>query len=95
MNTVNENLKAFLDESGRVKRWPKKSADKKNVLQYLQAKFNEGRTYSEAEVNTVLQMWHTFNDHALLRREMYNNFLLDRTPDCREYRITKQPDNTL
>lgn len=86
MNT-NESILQFLDGSGRLIRWPKKKTDKLNVLKYLQGKFEINTRYSELEVNNVLEKWHTFNDYALLRRELVENFLINRTPDCREYRL--------
>jgi hypothetical protein len=80
-----DGIEAFLDGSGRVARWPRKKGDKFLVLRYLQGKFEIDAKYSEREVNGILMKWHAFNDHALLRRELFNAFLLDRTPDCREY----------
>nr|WP_253716184.1 DUF2087 domain-containing protein [Treponema denticola] len=82
---LKEQISQFLDKNGRIVRWPKKTYDKINVLKYLQGKFEPDKKYSEIEVNAVLKTWHTFNDHALLRRELFDKFLLERTPDCKEY----------
>ena len=82
---LKEQISQFLDKNGRIVRWPKKTYDKINVLKYLQGKFEPDKKYSEVEVNAVLKTWHTFNDHALLRRELFDKFLLERTPDCKEY----------
>ena len=84
-SVLKEQISQFLDEEGRIVRWPKKTSDKINVLKYLQGKFEPDKKYSEVEVNAVLKTWHTFNDHALLRRELFDKFLLERTPDCKEY----------
>ena len=86
-SVLKEQISQFLDEEGRIVRWPKKTYDKINVLKYLQGKFESDKKYSEIEVNAVLKTWHTFNDHALLRRELFDKFLLERTPDCKEYWI--------
>jgi hypothetical protein len=87
MNKADDKFQKLLDERGRVKRWPTKKAVKLLVLQYLQSKFEKGKKYSEKEFSSILKEWHLFNDHALLRREMYDNYLVDRTRDGREYRL--------
>lgn len=94
MNT-NEPILQFLDESGRLIRWPKKKTDKLNVLKYLQGKFEINIRYSELEVNNLLIKWHTFNDHALLRRELFDKSFLNRTPDCREYWLNTAADTVV
>jgi hypothetical protein len=81
---------SFLDAEGRVTRWPKKKAEKLEVLRYLRGKMLPGVAYSERQVNELLGRWHLFGDHALLRREMYDNYLIDRTPDGREYRVREE-----
>lgn len=75
----------LLDREGRVKRWPKKSAEKTYVLQYLTGKLERGRRYREREINEILRTWHAFGDHALLRRELYDRHLVNRTPDGSQY----------
>jgi hypothetical protein len=92
MDEPMDGIDAFLDGSGRVVRWPRKDRDKFLVLRYLQGKFERDVKYCEREVNEILVKWHTFNDHALLRRELYNTFFLDRRPDCREYWVNVERD---
>lgn len=77
--------KTFINADGIVFRWVKKEAEKEAVMQYLQTKFEVGKHYTEREVNDILKMWHSFNDHALLRRELFDRRYLERTADCREY----------
>ena len=55
------------------------------ALEFLAAKFEVGREYSEKEVNEILNQNHTFGDPAMLRRELYIARLLDRTPDGSRY----------
>jgi hypothetical protein len=81
------DISNLLDENGKVKRWPKKKEEKIEVLKYLNTKFEEGKQYSEKEVNEILNKWHNFSDYALLRREMFDNYLLERTRDGRKYWI--------
>lgn len=85
-------IEGLLDTAGRVRRWPKKKEEKLEVLKYLQGKLEPGRNYGEKEINAILDSWHCFGDYALLRRELYDKGLLDRTPDCRSYWVTKGPD---
>lgn len=80
-----EEVKKFLDREGRVSVWPTKRRFKPLVLKYLSNYFEKGRRYSEKEVNDILNEHHTFDDPALLRRELYDNKFLNRTRDCREY----------
>ena len=87
---LKEQISQFLDKEGRIVRCHKKTSDKINVLKYLQRKFKYDKKYSEIEVNAVLKTWHTFNDHALLRRELFDKFLLERTPDCKEYWVSTE-----
>ena len=84
---MENEINTFLDKEGRVIRWPKKRNDKLNVLKYIQGKFEENRKYTESEVNKIIKEWHIFNDHALVRRELYDNYLINRTGDGREYWI--------
>lgn len=85
-------LTQFLDAEGRVIRWPTRKGDRlvgqKLVVEYLITKFEFGRTYTEREVNDILKQWHTFMDWALLRREMFERKLLNRTLDGRQYWVT-------
>jgi hypothetical protein len=81
---VNE-LDRLLDDQGHVLRRPSKAAQKTAVLEYLVTKFEFGKTYSELEVNAVLKVWHTFSDWALLRRELFERGLLDRTANSSSY----------
>ncbi|MDO4543981.1 MAG: DUF2087 domain-containing protein [Clostridia bacterium] len=81
------DIKNFLDDEGRLYRLPAKQKMKVLALAYLAEKFESGAVYTEKQVNETLRLWHTFNDPATLRREMYDFRFFDRTPDCREYRL--------
>ena len=61
----------LIDSDGRVTRWPRKEAERQLVLHYLRDRFEVGRTYTEREVNEILNLHHTFSDWALLRRELF------------------------
>ncbi len=87
MNYLAE-LKNYLDEEGRIKEWPSKRNKGKFqilVLEYLATKFEIGVIYTEKQVNTLLNQHHTFGDHALLRREMFERGFINRTRDGSSY----------
>ena len=73
-----KTLENFLDESGRLLRFPAKQAMKQEALRYLAGKFQRGRAYTEREVNDLLNQWHVFHDPATLRRELYDHRFLNR-----------------
>lgn len=82
---MNELLTPLLDSDGKVKRWPKKVAERTAVLEYLAEKFEKGKDYTETEVNAVIGASHTYSDNSGLRRELITAKLLNRTPDCKRY----------
>lgn len=82
---VSPELAAFLDDEGRVKDWAAKRDVQLAILDYLASKFEFGREYTELEVNDVLRQWHTFEDWALLRREMFEKGLLNRAKNGATY----------
>ncbi len=84
MNDIQE-IRNFIDHEGRLSQWPAKRSLQLVALDYLSTKFESGKVYSESEVNTLLNQWHTFGDAALLRRELYENGHLNRMNDGTEY----------
>jgi hypothetical protein len=80
-----ENIKPFLDDSGKIMQMPSKRAKRLEVLQYLGTKFEPGKEYREKEVNAIIDMWHTFGDYFLLRRELVDAKILNRTRDGAKY----------
>lgn len=75
------SLKPFLDSGGRLVSLPSKHKKKLAALWYLSGKIEDGRQYTEQEVNDLLDEWTLFHDPATLRRELYNKMLLNRTAD--------------
>lgn len=73
------DIKKFMD-GDKVKVWPAKKQAKLLVLEYLASKFEEGKKYTEKEVNEIIDQHQTFSDHATLRRELYDNYFLNRDP---------------
>lgn len=78
-------LKNFLDNNGRLTAFPSKRKMKLYSLIYLSQKIDPNKTYTEKEINAVLNEWHTFGDPATLRRELYTHRFLDRNKNGTEY----------
>ena len=75
---IAKQLKPFLDENGKLRQYPKKRKPKMLSLYYLASKFEPQIEYSEEEINRIIEAWHTFNDWAMLRRDLYDNHFFDR-----------------
>lgn len=78
-------LKNFLDPQGRLTSYPSKRKMKLYALIYLAEKIEKGNIYTEKEINAVLNKWHTFDDPATLRRELYTHKFLNRDSYGKEY----------
>ena len=87
-----DELKNFLDKDGRLKSYPVKQRPKTMALFYLASKFEKDRKYTEKEVNQILKDWHTFEDWAMLRRDLFDKWFLGRDSKGKEYWLEdKQP----
>jgi hypothetical protein len=67
---MNELLQPYLDQQGRVTEWPPIEEARRYVRDYLAAKIDTKTLYTVEEIDSLLNQWHTFNDAALLRREL-------------------------
>lgn len=79
------NVENFLDSEGRIKVWPSKLKNKVLVLKYIFDFLDEKVSYSEEQINNHIKKYINFEDYVLVRREMYENDLLDRSLDGRMY----------
>lgn len=68
-------LKSFIRD-GRLTHFPTYPDKFRIVLEYLAQNFEVGRSYTETEVNEILNRWHP--DHAALRRHLVDARLLHR-----------------
>ena len=84
---MKEILKNFLDSEDRLTAYPSKRKMKLCALIYIAEKIEKDRTFTEKEINAVLNSLHTFNDPATLRRELYTHRFLDRDSYGKEYRM--------
>jgi len=78
-------MNKLINEFDEIIRWPKKPSDKKIIINWLSNKFNGEIKYSEKEANKILYRYHSFNDIALLRRELIPIKFLSRKDDGSEY----------
>lgn len=90
-----KEISMFLDEEGKIKQMPVKFKKRKAVLEYLSMKFSFDRDYTEKEVNAIIDMWHTFGDYFILRRELVDNNFLCRTLNGVRYWKEKKPEDDL
>lgn len=85
-------LKNYLDSKLRLKQYPSKKRYKILALIYLATKFEKDITYTEKQINEILNNYHSFNDCCLLRRELYNKKFINRLDNCSKYWLEdKQP----
>jgi hypothetical protein len=73
--TDDQILAAYLDGE-RLKVIPAKRSKKLIVLRWLVERFKPGVDYPESAVNAMIKVAH--EDFATLRRELYDNYMLDR-----------------
>lgn len=68
----------YLDVDGKIFVLPRKKSIRIELYKYLMEKFEDGRIYSEKEVNDIIFENHSFNDTCLLRRELVEYGFLNR-----------------
>jgi hypothetical protein len=84
------------DADGRLHKWPYKFAVQRIAMWGLWMRFDATKRYTEKDVNSVLNAWHTYGDHATLRRELVNMNLLARKSDCSKYwKVPQQPSDEI
>ncbi|MFU1795297.1 DUF2087 domain-containing protein [Paenibacillus azoreducens] len=69
--------------NGRLQSFPKQEKRRVVILRHIAADFEEGRMYTEKEVNQLLEA--RYADHVTLRRLLIEYGFLDRLPDGSEY----------
>ncbi|UFJ41023.1 DUF2087 domain-containing protein [Brevibacillus humidisoli] len=80
-----EILHAYFKEGldGPLSEFPKKEKRKVAILTHIIHRFEQNKTYSEQEVNTILG--EVYHDYVTLRRYLIEYGLLDRTADGSKY----------
>lgn len=85
-----EKVSRHFDADGIMLRWPSKASHAELCLWVLWSRLPAGAVFTEREISEMLAAWHSFGDHALLRRGMADARLVSRTVDGREYRRIEQ-----
>lgn len=67
--------------------WPSldQAGLREELFTFLSSKFEFDKIYSELEVNAILKKHHSFSDHVLLRRELFERGFLGRNTDGTRY----------
>jgi hypothetical protein len=87
-----EKSARHFDAAGRLQRWPARESQAVLCLFVLWSRSPRGESFTEREISELLDEWHTFGDHALLRRALVDYGLMSRTVDGRKYvRISQEP----
>ncbi|MDY0042927.1 MAG: DUF2087 domain-containing protein [Desulforhabdus sp.] len=87
-----KRLMRIFDDAGRLTRWPAKRSQQELCLWVIWSKLPARRVLTEKEINGLLNDYHLFGDHALLRRWLCDYGMMIRTRDGREYRrVEKHP----
>lgn len=87
-----EKVSRYFDANGRMTGWPSRLNHQSLCFWVMWSRVPAGAVFTEREISALLQSWHLFGDHALLRRGMVDGKLLSRTQDGREYRrVQRQP----
>lgn len=82
----------YFGPDGRFVRWPTKFSDQEPCLWVLWSRVPARETFTERQVNQVLNGFHGFGDPALLRRALVEHRLMARKPDCTAYwRVEQEP----
>jgi hypothetical protein len=86
-----EELRTFVDAEGRLRQWPSRRKQQLVACAALAAAVPAGQSYTEREMNELLNSFHTFGDPALLRRILVDLGYLVRTSDGRTYERAAGP----
>lgn len=82
---IQYEVKNYLNDQGQLTVFPAKKSKQKIALFYLASKLDADKNYSEKEINSIIDQWHTYNDSCTLRRELYNNRFINRANDGSTY----------
>ncbi len=86
-----EKALRHFDAEGRLLRWPARASLQELCFWVLWSRLPSRAVLTDRQISLMLQGWHGFGDHALLRRALVDYGLVTRTVDGREYRRVEQP----
>ncbi len=82
--------KRYFDAQGRLKSWPSKTNLQFLCLWVIWAQIPKGAEMSERQASDLISAWHLFGDAAIIRRTMWQQKMISRTPEGRDYRRIEQ-----
>ncbi|MBN9311160.1 DUF2087 domain-containing protein [Devosia sp.] len=84
------------DKEGVLLSWPSRLALQTLSQWVFWSRIPRGEVFTERQISALIQGWHAFGDHALIRRAMVDARMLERNQDGREYRrIERTPPSEL
>lgn len=82
----------LFDKAGRMKSWPSRQSIQDLCLWTFWARLPAGEVMQERQVNDLLNIWHLFEDPAILRRTLVTQGMMTRNRDGTDYqRVEKRP----
>ena len=90
-----ERAANHFDATGQLISWPSKPSLQTLCLWVLWSRIPLGARYDERGFSALLDGWHSFGDAALLRREMWSQGMIHRTPrgdDYHRLEVTPPPE---
>jgi hypothetical protein len=85
-----ERVWRCFDATGRLQRWPNKRAEQILVLWIVWSQLPDDTRMNEFEFSSLLSRWHDYEDYALLRRDLFDLGLVNRTQTGSIYRKTSR-----
>lgn len=85
IQTYNKKLNNYYDSYGKLIQYPSKRPMRIIALKKITEQLNEGREYTEKEINEIISQNIAFNDIELIRREMYQYKFIGRLRDGSKY----------
>ncbi len=85
-----EKVARHFDTDGSLVRWPGRTKQQVLCLWAFWSRIPPETSFTEREISDLLNDWHRFGDHALIRRSLYEYHLVQRTIDGRDYRRIEQ-----
>ena len=87
-----KEIKGYFDH-GKLTAYPTKRKKQIVALVWISEHIPADRTYSEREFNELLSELHSFGDPALLRRELFDHYLIERSIEGKEYMLASSRPN--
>lgn len=81
----NKQILNYYDKDGKLSQYPSKKPLRDMALEKIALCFEKGKNYTEKEVNEIIRSQISFCDHELIRRELFQNHILNRYKDGSKY----------